>query len=368
MDNSKIKKNQIYNNEQSAQEHLYMSTFLPIFSHAETQIKKIIAKFFWEMRNKQILLLTIDKYITELNKKIPQNIYNRESYFVGLRAKSLQMVNEYYTKARVVFAGILGLLITNQISIGKKMPKIESPKQLIQYMRTEKIKYNMWAEAKAAVRVQNYPKMLQNYINSLTGEVITAIEPGKKPISLWQKAELDIRYENQMRMVQEHIDSGNDLCWISSHPDCSKRCEKWQGKLVSLTEHSTMSGFRVKKVDGHWVYSLPDIMAQTDKYGYHNNIINGFNCRHHLIKYTKGSVAPKEYTTEDVARMRQVNTDLRALEREIRHYKQQEKLYNDINDVKNSRIARHKAKVLTKIYVDTCQKYGFAVQEYRIKI
>ena len=368
MNNQKKIQNQIYNNQQSANEHLYMSKFLPIFSRAETEIKKLIARFFWEMRNKTILILTIEKYITELDKRIPKNIFNRQAYFNGLRKKSMLMVDTYYTKARTVFAGVLGLLIANQVSIGQKMPKIETPKQLVSYMKNEKIKYNMWSQAKAAVRVQNYPKQLQMYINNLTGEVITITETGRKPISLWQKAELDIRYENQMKMVQDKIDNGETLCWISSHPDCSKRCERWQGKLVSLTEHATMSGFRVKKVDGHWVYSLPDSMDQVDKYGYHNNIINGFNCRHHLINYTRGSVAPKEYENEDVERMRKVNTDLRTLERQIRHYKEQEKLYNSINDGRNAQISRHKSNVLTKVYYDMCKKYGFAIQEYRLKV
>ena len=182
------------------------------------------------------------------------------------------------------------------------------------------------------------------------------------------KAELDIRYEKQMSMVNELKANGEDLCWISTHPDCSKRCEKWQGKLVSLSLKSKYSGFRVMKVDGNWVYSLTDIMAQKDKYGYNNNIICGFNCRHYLKPYTYGSVAPKQYDSEDIAKMRAVNNDLRALERDIRFYKQQEKLYNVKGDTKNARICHHKASVLTKVYYDTCQKYGFAIQEYRIKI
>ena len=66
--------------------------------------------------------------------------------------------------------------------------------------------------------------------------------------------------------------------------------------------------------------------------------------------------------------MREVNNDLRALERQIKFYKQQEKLYNVRNDIADARICHHKASVLTKVYYDTCQKYGFAVQEFRIKI
>jgi len=362
------KTNQIYNNSQSVAEHLYQSQFLPIFSHAEIQIKKMIAKFFWEMKSKTILLLTLNKYIEEIDKKIPQNIYNRQAYINGLKATTYNYVKKYYDKPRIIFGSVLGLLIANQISIGVKMPKIDSPKQMITYMKDTKIKYRMWEQAKAAVRVQNYPNMLKEYIGSFSKDTLITSEPGKKGITLWQKAELDIRYEKQMSMIEELKANGEDLCWISTHPDCSKRCEKWQGKLVSLTQHSKLSGFRVMKVDGNWVYSLTDIMAQKDKYGYNNNIICGFNCRHYLKPYTPGSVAPKQYDSEDIAKMRAVNNDLRALERRIRFYKEEEHLYNVKGDKINALKSRNKAKVLTKVYVDTCEKYGFALQIYRISI
>ena len=42
-----------------------MSSFLPIFSHAEIQIKKLIAKYFWENKPETILLMTLNKYIDE---------------------------------------------------------------------------------------------------------------------------------------------------------------------------------------------------------------------------------------------------------------------------------------------------------------
>lgn len=364
--NQKI--NKIYNNEESARNHLYMSSFLPIFSHAEIQIKKIIAKFFWEMKSKTILLLTLNKYIDEIDKKIPQNIYNRQAYITGLKATTYKYVKKYYDRPRIIFGSVLGLLIANQISIGVKMPKIDSPKQMITYMKDTKIKYRMWEQAKAAVRVQSYPNMLKEYIGSFSKDTLVTSEPGKKGISLWQKAELDIRYEKQMSMVNELKANGEDLCWISTHPDCSKRCEKWQGKLVSLSLKSKYSGFRVMKVDGNWVYSLTDIMAQKDKYGYNNNIICGFNCRHRLIAYKSGSMPPKDYDGIDIDRMRKVNNDLRGIERQIRYHKQKEQLAitqkNSIEAIKN----RNKAKVLTKVYADMCNKYGFAMQLYRINI
>ena len=358
------KKNNNYNKDQSALEHEYQSTFLPIFSHAEIQIKKMIAKYFWNLQSKSVLIMAINRYIAEVNRKIPKDLKDRDAYLNGLRKKSMQMVEVYYTKARITFASILAAFVAN---IDKPV-KITTPKELITYMSTNKIKYNMWPQAKAAIRVQNYPKQLKEYIKNLSGETITTSEPGKKGISLWQKAELDIRYEHQMSMIQKLKDEGEDLCWISSHPDCSKRCEKWQGKLVSLSKHATMSGFRIEKIDGHWVYSLTDIMNQVDKHGYKNNIINGFNCRHYLKPYTPGSSAPKQYDGVDIKKMRQINSNLRSMEREIRQLKQQEKISIESSDIKNARIVHNQISKLTQKYYNYCEKNGFAAWDYRIKI
>lgn len=353
---------------ESALKSEYQSTFLPIFSHAEATIKATITRYFWELKSKRELIAIISRYIDEIDKKVPKDLPNRNAYIGGLRVKADKMIKVQYSKALIGFSAILGLILTNQTEQGEKIPTIKTPKQLIEYINKGKIKYNMWSQAKAAVRVQNYPQEIKKYINNLTGEVITTKEPGKKPISLWQKAELDVRYSHQMEMLQDHIDNGEDLCWISSHPDCSKRCEKWQGKLVSLTEHATQSGFRVKKVDGNWVYSLQDIMAQKDKYGYNNNIICGFNCRHYLIKYESGKLPPKEYSSQDVKRMRAINNQIREYERQIRDYKTKEKLYNVISDTKNATKMRVYANRLTQIYKQYCDKNGFAWYDYRIKI
>lgn len=374
--NEKVKKKY-----ESVAEHEYMSKFLPIFSHAEVKIKETIARYFWEYRSKRDLELVLDKYIKEIEKKVPKNLPNRDAYINGLKAKTKKLVKQYYAKALATFSVVLGLLVANQTKVGVEMPKINSPKQLNNYITKQKVKYRMWEQAKASVRVQNYPQQLNKYIEQLSKEVITTKEPNKKPISLWQKAELDVRYGKQMEMVQQAKDTSDDLWWISSHPDASERCEKLQGILVSLSKHAknpqkryreykdiNKESFVCGEEDGNKVYSLTDIMNCTDKYGYNNMIICGFNCRHHLIKYEKGKYPPKEFDKSDIKRMRQVNNDLREMERQIRYYKTLEKGYNVKGDIKNAQISSHKAKVITKLYVDTCEKYGFAIQKYRINI
>lgn len=270
--NSKGKKESLTNS-------YYQSTFLPIFQRAETEIKKLIVSYFWLFKSKLELKTRIDGIIEAVDKKIPADLINRNSYINGLRVKAEKLLSKYYDYAIGTYF-VVSSIILRGIDQRQRPPKITNPKELTEFIESGGIqKYDVKFDAKGSIRVNDYERKVKEFINNVSNQPFTTLESdGRKPISLWQKAELDIRHENQMEMLDKLIQDGVELCWISSHPDASERCEKWQGKLVSLTEHATMSGFRVRKVDGNWVYSLPDITAVKDKYGYTNNIIVGFNC------------------------------------------------------------------------------------------
>ena len=172
---------------------------------------------------------------------------------------------------------------------------------------------------------------------------------------------------------------GHDLCWISSHPDCSKRCQTWQGSLVSLTQHAknpqkrvkdykyNKESFAVGKVDGITVYSLLDIQDCETGGEYKNNIITGFNCRHKLKPYTKDSVAPEEYSKDEIKKQRAINLQLREMEREIRHLKQQAILFSSI-DKQKARYYKQLAHELTIKYKEFANKHGYAWYKWRIDV
>lgn len=67
----------------AATDDLYQSQFMPIFSHAETEIKKIIAKYFWENKSESILREIIDKYIDEVAKRYHKTCQIRKVMLVG---------------------------------------------------------------------------------------------------------------------------------------------------------------------------------------------------------------------------------------------------------------------------------------------
>ena len=353
--------------------NLYQSTFMPIFQEAETEIKAAIMLAFLLSTKIGVLLVIIGNIIKKTEKKIPKDLKDRESYINGMYRKSQILINKYYQKPRLQFE-----IVKNNLQELTDV-EIKTPKDLISYINENQTQINMWAEQKGVPYIENYPKKVAERINQLSTEVLTTSEPNKKPISLWQKAELDVRHDNQMSMLNDLVNSGVEYAWISSHPNCSKRCQKWQGKLVSLTEHGD-SSFYVKMLDGNRVYSLPDIMAQTDKYGYQNNIINGFNCRHKLYPYKKGETPPADYSAKDIAKQREIEGKIRELERQIRGKKsklslleKEYQLYNKSNkklasEIKKRIVAlKDEIKRLIAYYKQFCEINGYAWYEYRIK-
>lgn len=342
----------------------YQSTFMPKIQKAETKIKLLILVAFLYAKSLHTLRNEINGVIYWLDKQIPIDLKDRKAYLQGLKNTSERFILLYYKKPQITFKLAKQSLIevTPQ---GKKVPEIKTPKELLDFTSNSK---NMWAEAKAVPNVVDYPKVLQEKIKELSCAPATTYEPGKKPISLWQKAELEVRYDAQMEMLDDLRNSGVQYAWTSSHPDCSKRCEPWQGKLMDLTNHAKGPNHQVTTLDGHPVYSLVDIMAKTDKYGYHNNIICGFNCRHKLIPYKEGIYGPKQYTEKDVAKQRAIEQRIRDMERTIRDQSMQAKLLYDAGQIKLATQVQNRVKILIEKYKAFCEHHGYAWNEYRISV
>ena len=356
--------------KESGSDMKYQSTFLPIFQKAETKIKTlIILALFLMVVSEFNLRLQIMQVINFVDSKIPKDLPNREAYLQGLVRRSEFWLRTLYKPQKERFEeekrAVKDLLPERQL---KDFAKHSSnPKELKLFVEKNSSKLDMWATQKGYPNVTDYPKELKKTIKKLADQPMTTYEPGKKPISLWQKAELDTRYFNQMQHLQDLRTQGEDLCYISSHPNCSKRCEKWQGKLVSLSKHSNLANFVVGNVDNHTVYSLPDIMAQVDKYGYHNNIICGFSCRHRLIPYRHQN-PPNKYDNKEVAKQREIELKIRELERKIRVLKTNEHLYNESGDKITAKYYHERAKELISTYKKFCEDNGYSWQQYRIDI
>lgn len=354
--------------KEGATDSLYQSTFLPIFQRAETQIKSLIASALylgWPLVDLRVKILAI---IQSVANKVPYTLRDRNAYINGLSATSNAYIWRYYMPMVAKFnQAKQAVSIATQYA--PRPIKVTIPKEMLEISKTKAETRDLWAYQKGSPNVVWYDRELKKTMQKLAEDPTVTYEPGKKPISLWQKAELETRYQHQMKMLDDLREQGVEYAWTSSHPNCSKRCAPWQGKLMSLNEGSmNPSTFVVGKMDGHTVYSLQDIMAQVDKYGYNNNIICGFNCRHRLIPYKPGTRAPEKYTRDEIEKERKIEAQIREMERKIRNLKTKEILCLKIGDSKGAKKYKAEWKSLFARYKAFCEHHGYAWYDYRCNV
>lgn len=318
------------NNQEKAQE----STL-----KLERAIKVLILLCALNLVNKSVLLYKINILISKYNKELPKDLIERNKYIIGAYASAMSMVRSVYDPIIYNF---------------EEEDLFKTPMEFIKN------------SFKAEPTNKYYPDIIKNALKNLNRNELVYSDKGKKPITLWQKTELDIRHNEQMKMVENAKNSGYDLWWLSSHANCSKRCEPYQGKLVSLTLSSIDNTFFTGKVvDGIKVYSFTDIENQIDKYGYKNNIINGFNCRHRMWKYEKNGVRPKKYSENGVNKVRNLENIQREMERAIRRKKSAYETTKYVYPEQAKKL-KQEIKTLTYQYKEFCNKYGLVREDYRI--
>ena len=182
--------------------------------------------------------------------------------------------------------------------------------------------------------IEDYQKKVAEEVKRLASTSASMITEEGRQLSLRNMAEQNVRYEANMEDVENLKSEGVKLVFTSSHADCSKRCEKWQGKLFSL------DGFR-GNVDGYEVIPLDE--ALNDNGG--NSIINGFNCRHYLIEYEKGMDAPQHYSKAQIKKERAIDQRQRQYENTIRHKKEQYNLDKVNPDVDKGQLEKEKKSI-----------------------
>jgi len=163
-------------------------------------------------------------------------------------------------------------------------------------------------------------------------------------------SEMKVRYEANLADVKQMKDSGVQLVWTSSHADASPRCAPYQGKLYSMDGTSgTINGIAYTPLEE----------ALLGPRGDGNGIINGYNCRHRIIEYVKGSnAAPKEFDNRQTKREYAINNRQRQYERDIRNLKTNEKLLRASNNNYSADILKQKIDRLENRY----EQFSFSNQ------
>ena len=342
--------------------------FLPLVDRADFLIKKTALSCGLDMRPRGELAYKLDSIVTGFRDRIPKWVIDYQSYVRGLK-----LTAEIATKT--LFQAVVGDFI--RLKNGKisksALLGVETPRELMDLLThkpsiLEYAKRKRYNALQGQPNIEAYAKKLFERIDQMSLKDPVSNPEGKRPMSAFAKAELDLRHEEQMTKLDKLIKHGYRLCWLSSHADCSPRCAPWQGKLVDIVHESPLPSHRMNyKKDGYTVYSLKSIMSETDKYGYHNTIINGFNCRHHLIPYAKGSKPPRHVPEKERQEEYEISQRLREYERQIRELKRKALLYNEI-DKKRAQAFAKQAEDLTREYIAYAKAHGYRWHKYRLEV
>lgn len=205
--------------------------------------------------------------------------------------------------------------------------------------------------------IKNYDKQVVEQTKLLASEPVNYVDKRGRAISLRNKVEMATRYAANQNDLSQYKASGVKLVWTSSHADASPRCSPFQGKLWSLDGSSGT-------IDGH---SYKPIETALNANG-GNSIINGYNCRHYLIEYEKGSVAPKDFTSKEIQKEYKIDQKQRQYENRIRQLKIEETLLRQQGFDKEASRLRKSWQNLNKRYEDFSKANNRAFYPWRTRI
>lgn len=288
---------------------------------AQTKLKIIVAESAEQGLDRAEVLKKVARIINETTAKMPASI--QKSVRASL-ISSWQRWDAFYTKARQK----ANLALTAQLQkLVKQSPEIFKENKTLSIdiekllggkepgIVIERFRPYLTEDKRGQAVIEDYDKKVKMRMKVLATDPASTTDKNGNKIPLRNLAEMQVRYEANQEDIKKLGEEGVDLVWTSSHADASPRCEPWQGRLYSISGKSgTIDGIPFSPLD-----------EATGANG-GNSIISGYNCRHRLIEYEKGSKAPKEYDSKTIRRENAVNARQREYERDIRNLKIEERI------------------------------------------
>lgn len=193
------------------------------------------------------------------------------------------------------------------------------------------------------VLIKDYNQKITKQVKLIADTPFKYTDVNGRKISIRNKVEMATRYQANQKDIKMLKDNGVKLVWTSSHANASPRCAPYQGKLYSLDGTSGT-------IDGIKYTPLDDVL----KLNGGNSIINGYNCRHYLIEYEKGSKAPRHFSEQEMEKEYAIDIKQRNLENRIRQLKIEEACYlakaeNEENEQAKEQFLK-KAKVANELW------------------
>jgi len=347
----------------------YKAEFMALINELEAKMKEIIV---WDVGHDVPVKETdaeIEKLIKEFEKLIPDDYEEKQSMIRAARYSKRLLYSKYkrdtamaFQKARDEMGDILGVKVATPAEL---MTLIMNNLDKIDAMRVVDVgETSSIAFTQGTPYIADYYRRLRRSLNNMVDDSI--IEPPqylKKGLTLRSLAEMSIRHQFHQEQVKQYIDKEVKLVWISTHADCSKRCEKWQGRLYSLDGTSgTIEGKGYIPLE-----KATQIPYTTSKGRTYMNGLFGFNCRHRMLEYTPNSSSPMDYSSKEIAKDREVTSKQRAMERIIYKTKLKANLVA-VHDKQTAKILRSEAAKVFAEYKAFSEKNNHAFYPDRCAI
>lgn len=302
-----------------------------IISGASTdEIKKVINNFTSKFADKATRLAMERSLTQSVNKMLYQYNYNMNfvnQVFIQKVVKTYK-VGSGLTQSNKSYTADLEAIYSEYLNGNISQRKV-----------VEEFRGHITSGRYGLALVRDYDKQVMEQTKLLASEPGKYTDKNGRAISLRNKVEMSVRYAANQNDLAQYKSEGVRLVWTSSHADASPRCAPFQGMLWSLDGKSGI-------IDGHRYRPIEEALNENGG----NSIINGYNCRHYLIEYEKGSVAPKHYTSAEIQKEYKIDQKQRQYENNIRLLKTEETLLRQQGFDKEASLYRKKWQALNKKY------------------
>ena len=317
--------------------------------------------------------ILIEETQTDLKVLIKKALVGGINTYTSLRQQAIKRINECVKELesedlkRVTALSLLRyvekMLADSLVKMGIPVislmlaySKLTSGANFQQTIEQFKIRPRIKAEAshvalQYGVPSQIYDKDYKKQVKEALDNLAQSEAKYDEHISLRNVAEMTVRYERTMASIEEFKRRGINLVVSSSHANCSKRCEVWQGGHYTLDNTYQI-------VDGIEFQPLSNATDQyyTTRAGkvYKNGHITGYNCRHYLMEYKKG-VEPQKVSAKVVEQQREIDHKMRYMERQVRIWKDKALMYKN-QDKELYLSAKNKANEYNIKYIEFAKR------------
>lgn len=335
---------------------------------AQTMIKQIIVEGIYQGIDNTEMAKRINAVINEVSAGLKPELAMTVRLALAQSAQNWHF--QYMTNLRAVnMSAIEAMMKTKEVRVANKTYNIDikslaGAKPAEQSTIIEKFRPYITESKHGIALIDDYEKRVKAQIRVLASNPANTYPTDKNGdtyrMNMRNFAEMKVRYDANQEDVAKFKNEGVDLVWTSSHADASGRCAPYQGRLYSI------SGKTGRTAAGEPYTPLDEALLGPKGDG--NGIINGYNCRHHLIEYTPKSKAPKEYDAATIRKENVVNGRQRQYERDIRNLKIEERLERAVGDKSAASDLRNQWQSLNQRYEQYSLQNGRAFYPWRTRV